>query len=497
MAAKQAEQAAATEENEPKTMEHGYSTYLSQTAVNNPRTAQLYENRIAKFREFLLGNKGKDLDELTPADFNDWIQFRRQKGCKVLGDVKILRAFYNWLFIEHYLPENKLKFVKMKPFLKEADAKIERNMTDRDMRKLIKAAQDLGPKVFAFVTLLCYVGLRIAEATRMKNDAIKRECTSSSSEGEGLSTSDSDSDSESDNSEDDDDDDDDDEVSVDLPQLQKVYNDFVTKGLPNNKKNDVEWIKRKLCEYNRKAPNDALTSILVGWKLLTRDETEDDVEDAAAKPEYQYSIKVPAGDSKNSKARTIRIKTEFGAILYEYAQKQLDAGKVMMFPSGVNARPRDAFWFYYNDTKKELRFDHPGKTPAQLKQLARGKWVEVGDNEGKYQQAADYYNQSLATRTVSSTGAREWFFKARDKAKINKNITPHWCRHWYCSTQLKLGAPLKNVATSMGHSNMMVTDRYAHNNSSFNGSEMLPGMKKKRKHDGKKRKHKKKARRKR
>ena len=471
MASKQA--AAAAPPGHSKTMEHGYNTFLTSVRVNNRRTAALYENRLATFREFLIA-RGSDLADITPELFHDWCESRRAKGFKVLVDIKILRCFYNWLFVEHYLSENKLRFVKMKQFNKEKTARVTRQMSDKEVRKLLRAAQKFDSKIYVFVLLLCYAGLRIAEACQMRCDDIKRARVAAVQDVEDESSSESDdtnSDSESD--------DDSDEIEVDSPELyelQKLYRDFV-KSLPNKYKNDKKWIMAKLRE--KAVSNVALHTAMERSGLMCPTQAL----------ECEFTVTVRAANSKNSESRTRKLHPEVGAVVYEYVQDQITSGKTMMFPAGSNAHTRAPFWYYYDEIKPGLRFEKPGESHGALTTIARDRWATLSDR-GKYKQRAAHYNQRLNNMAVSTSGARAWFYKARDAAKLRDCITPHWCRHWFCTSQLKNGVPLKNVSKSMGHKNIAVTDTYAHDDDTENGSAALPfGKSKKRKSKHKKSKH--------
>ena len=475
MASKQASVASNGSHGPPKTIEHGYNTFLTSVRVNNRRTAALYENRLATFREFLIA-RGSDLAEITPELFQDWRESRTANGFKVLVDIKILRCFYNWLFVEHYLEENKLRFVKMKQFNKEKTARVTRQMSDKEVRKLLRAAQKFDSKIYVFVLLLCYAGLRIAEACQMRCDDIKRARVAA------VQDADSESSSESDDTNSDSDtrseyESDSDEVdSPELYELQKLYRDFV-KPLPNKYKHDKKWIMAKLRE--KAVSNVALHTAMERSGLMCSTQAL----------ECEFTVTVRAANSKNSESRTRKLHPEVGAVVYEYVQDQITSGKTMMFPAGSNAHTRAPFWYYYDEIKSGLRFEKPGESHGALTTIARDRWATLSDY-GKYKQRAAHYNQRLNNLTVSTSGARAWFYKARDAAKLRDCITPHWCRHWFCTSQLKNGVPLKNVSKSMGHKNIAVTDTYAHDDDAENGSAALPfGKSKKRKSKHKKSKH--------
>lgn len=62
----------------------------------------------------------------------------------------------------------------------------------------------------------------------------------------------------------------------------------------------------------------------------------------------------------------------------------------------------------------------------------------------------------------SSVTLRTWIKEASKKAKITKNISPHWIRHSTATHLLDQGVTLQNVAWLLNHSNTSVTSRYLH-----------------------------------
>ncbi len=57
---------------------------------------------------------------------------------------------------------------------------------------------------------------------------------------------------------------------------------------------------------------------------------------------------------------------------------------------------------------------------------------------------------------------RKWIKEAAKKAKITKNISPHWIRHSTATHLLTNGVTIQNVAWLLNHSNTSVTSRYLH-----------------------------------
>ncbi len=53
--------------------------------------------------------------------------------------------------------------------------------------------------------------------------------------------------------------------------------------------------------------------------------------------------------------------------------------------------------------------------------------------------------------------------KAGEKAGIRKQISPHWLRHTSASLALLGGASVKQVQAQLGHSSIVITERYLHN----------------------------------
>jgi integrase/recombinase XerD len=48
------------------------------------------------------------------------------------------------------------------------------------------------------------------------------------------------------------------------------------------------------------------------------------------------------------------------------------------------------------------------------------------------------------------------------KARIDKNVSPHWFRHAHASHALQKGAPMPLIQRDLGHSTLAVTGRYLH-----------------------------------
>lgn len=62
----------------------------------------------------------------------------------------------------------------------------------------------------------------------------------------------------------------------------------------------------------------------------------------------------------------------------------------------------------------------------------------------------------------SNVTLRTWIKQASKKAKITKDISPHWIRHSTATHLLDQGVTLQNVAWLLNHSNTSVTSRYLH-----------------------------------
>lgn len=51
---------------------------------------------------------------------------------------------------------------------------------------------------------------------------------------------------------------------------------------------------------------------------------------------------------------------------------------------------------------------------------------------------------------------------AADRAGIDKNVSPHWLRHAHATHALERGAPIHLVQSTLGHSDVSITGKYAH-----------------------------------
>jgi len=63
--------------------------------------------------------------------------------------------------------------------------------------------------------------------------------------------------------------------------------------------------------------------------------------------------------------------------------------------------------------------------------------------------------------------------KAARRAGIQEDVSPHWFRHSHASHALNKGAPVTLVRDTLGHSNISITDRYAHSKISDSSSYYL------------------------
>ncbi len=63
---------------------------------------------------------------------------------------------------------------------------------------------------------------------------------------------------------------------------------------------------------------------------------------------------------------------------------------------------------------------------------------------------------------------------AGKRAGLGDGVSPHWLRHAHASHALERGAPISLVKSTLGHSNISVTDRYTHARPEDSSARYLP-----------------------
>ena len=63
---------------------------------------------------------------------------------------------------------------------------------------------------------------------------------------------------------------------------------------------------------------------------------------------------------------------------------------------------------------------------------------------------------------LSAAGIRQVVKAIVKRAKLNKNISPHWLRHYFANTALNNGAKLHHVSHALGHRSLQSTSFYTH-----------------------------------
>lgn len=74
---------------------------------------------------------------------------------------------------------------------------------------------------------------------------------------------------------------------------------------------------------------------------------------------------------------------------------------------------------------------------------------------------------------IGTDRARDIVKAAVSKAELPEAVSPHWLRHSLASHAIEAGAPLPVVRDTLGHSNISVTDIYAHSNPSESAGDYL------------------------
>ena len=88
--------------------------------------------------------------------------------------------------------------------------------------------------------------------------------------------------------------------------------------------------------------------------------------------------------------------------------------------------------------------------------VALRKWVKIRD------QKADFLFYGHRGQPLSYEAARSVFNKYCKKANLSqKGYTLHCLRHTFASVLLSAGMPIESLQYLMGHSNILVTRRYA------------------------------------
>jgi len=81
------------------------------------------------------------------------------------------------------------------------------------------------------------------------------------------------------------------------------------------------------------------------------------------------------------------------------------------------------------------------------------------------------------TRTGSAIDRTRVFrivAEAAEKARIPLKVSPHWLRHAHASHALNHNAPAQLVRDTLGHSSLLVTDKYSHARPSASSANFLP-----------------------
>lgn len=96
------------------------------------------------------------------------------------------------------------------------------------------------------------------------------------------------------------------------------------------------------------------------------------------------------------------------------------------------------------------------ETYNELRELRKGAapsspvFVSRGGGRGK------------AGASLDESSVRRIVYQARDRAGIDKRVSPHWFRHAHASHSLQNGAPIALVRDTLGHANLSTTSKYTH-----------------------------------
>ena len=63
---------------------------------------------------------------------------------------------------------------------------------------------------------------------------------------------------------------------------------------------------------------------------------------------------------------------------------------------------------------------------------------------------------------LTTSGLRKVIKGIVRRARLNKNISPHWLRHYFANTALNHGAKLHHVGQALGHRSLHSTSIYTH-----------------------------------
>ena len=96
------------------------------------------------------------------------------------------------------------------------------------------------------------------------------------------------------------------------------------------------------------------------------------------------------------------------------------------------------------------------ETYSELKELRKGAppaapvFASRGGGRGK------------AGSPLDESSVRRIVYQARERAGIEKHVSPHWFRHAHASHSLQNGAPIALVRDTLGHANIATTSKYTH-----------------------------------